>query len=1148
MPASSLFSCLPGRARRVAGFCGSGEAFAVAQFLRGEGAPVLFLARDALSAAHLAEEIPFFAPDVSVRLLPDWETLPYDAFAPPAEAVGARVKALSLLLDSAPGITIAAATAALGPFAPPRFVAAHAFELQVGGKVNLLGLAARLSLGGYARVEQVRAPGEFAVRGGQADVFPAGGRKPLRVVLFDDEVEEIRVFNPETQLSESRVESFRALPAREFDFSAEGVKVFQKEFGARFGDERGGGEILDKVRSGEAPPGAEYLIPLFFAEGEAARLFDYLPDNQRILTHDDARDGLESFLHQARLRQKVVSVYEGRPVIPAAELFLSLEDFFLAMKKFGALSLRGEDGCGPPPEVSDTGSVAELARRFSGKLILAADGEGRREMLRSALRAEKIRTANISEFAEAKAGEVSLAVAPLRSGFAWRDESLNEDVIALTESEIFQARLAPRSRRAAAVSASESFRAEEIRAGDLVAHEAHGIGRCLGMKTMKMGGSEGEFLELEYAEGGRLWLPVSQLGNLRRHHGGGVSGKGGEGGEGGKGGEGEGGEGGDGGVALSKLGSSAWRKSRAKAAKRARDTAARLLEIAANRAANSRVRVPVDSAALARFAASFPHPETPDQARAAEEVLADLQSAKPMDRLLAADVGFGKTEVAMRAACAAALRGEQSAILAPTTLLASQHFRNFTDRFAGWPVRVAELTRHATAAQRRDFFDKLARGETDIAVGTHALLGREAKWKNLGLAVIDEEHRFGVRQKERFKEMRADVDILALSATPIPRSLSLSLEGVRDFSVITTPPQSRLPVKTLVAPFSRALTTEACEREMLRGGQVFFVHNETRDLEATAARLEEWLPRARIVSAHGGMRASRVEDAMRKFLRREADVLVCTTIVESGLDIPNANTLVVDRADRMGLSRLHQLRGRVGRSRAQAFAYFLTPPEGAMTRGAEERLAAIASHSELGGGFHLAMRDLEIRGAGEALGERQSGELEAVGYGVFHSLLKRALRDLKRGRKGAGGVSEDVEAVADLGGAALLPSGYVAGVNERLRCYCRLAECASEEDLRAARGELEDRFGRLPAEAELLLEGHRLRLLCARTGAVRIRAAKTGATIEFGESPPVAEALVRKIAAGECGVVGRNGVRLMGLAEDALERARGVGGFLEGLG
>ena len=367
MPASSLFSCLPGRARRVAGFCGSGEAFAVAQFLRGERGPVLFLARDALSAAHLAEEIPFFAPDVSVRLLPDWETLPYDAFAPPAEAVGARVKALSLLLDSAPGITIAAATAALGPFAPPRFVAAHAFELQVGGKVNLLGLAARLSLGGYARVEQVRAPGEFAVRGGQADVFPAGGRKPLRVVLFDDEVEEIRVFNPETQLSESRVESFRALPAREFDFSAEGVKVFQKEFGARFGDERGGGEILDKVRSGEAPPGAEYLIPLFFAEGAAARLFDYLPDNQRILTHDDARDGLESFLHQARLRQKVVSVYEGRPVIPAAELFLSLEDFFLAMKKFGALSLRGEDGCGPPPEVSDTGSVAELARRFSGE-------------------------------------------------------------------------------------------------------------------------------------------------------------------------------------------------------------------------------------------------------------------------------------------------------------------------------------------------------------------------------------------------------------------------------------------------------------------------------------------------------------------------------------------------------------------------------------------------------------------------------------------------------------------------------------------------------------------------------------------------------------------------------------------------------------
>ena len=1144
MPSSSLFSALPERSRRVAGFCGSGEALAIARFVRGDGRPALLLARDALSAAHLAEEIPFFAPELPVQLLPDWETLPYDAFAPPAEAVGARAKALSRLLDAAPGITIAAATAALGPFAPPRFIAARAFELQVGGTINLSALAARLALGGYARVEQVRAPGEFAVRGGQADIFPAGEFKPLRVVLFDDEVEEIRVFNPETQLSESRAESFQALPAREFDLSPEGARIFQNAFASRFGDERGGAEILSKVRNGEAPPGAEYMLPLFFSEGAPARLFDYAPENCRVLLHHDARDNLEAFLHQARLRQKIVSVYEGRPTIPAAELFLSLEEFFLAMKKWRALILQGEDGCAPPPEVSDMGGVAALARKFSGKLILAADGEGRREMLESALRAEGIQTANISEFAEAQAGEVSLAVAPLRSGFVWRDESSGENIIALTESEVFQTRLPPRSRRAAAVSASESFRAEEIHAGDLVAHEVHGIGRCLGMKTMQMGGSVGEFLELEYAEGGRLWLPVSQLGNLRRHHGGGAGGAGGAGAQGAAGGEGE--------VALSKLGSSSWRKSRAKAAKRARDTAARLLEIAANRAANARVRPPVDSAALARFAAAFPHPETPDQARAAAEVLADMQSPKPMDRLLAADVGFGKTEVAMRAACAAALRGEQSAILAPTTLLASQHFRNFTDRFAGWPIRVAELTRHATAPQRRDFFRKLSRGETDIAVGTHALLGREAKWKNLGLAVIDEEHRFGVRQKERFKEMRADVDILALSATPIPRSLSLSLEGVREFSVITTPPQSRLPVKTLVAPFSRALAAEACEREMLRGGQVFFVHNEIRDLESAASRLAEWLPRARIVSAHGGMTAARLEEAMRKFLRREADILVCTTIVESGLDIPNANTLVVDRADRMGLSRLHQLRGRVGRSHAQAFAYFLTPPAGAMTRGAEERLAAIASHSELGGGFHLAMRDLEIRGAGEALGERQSGELDAVGYGVFHSLLKKALRDLRRegkgGRAAKGLVSEDVEAVADLGAAALLPSGYVAGVNERLRCYCRLAECGSEADLHAAREELEDRFGRLPPEAELLLESHRLRLLCARTGATRIRAAKDGATIEFGENPPVAKALVEKVAAGECGVAGRNGARLTGLPENAQERARRIGAFLEGLG
>ena len=1127
MPPSSLFSVSPEKSRRVVGFCGAGEALAIARFVRGERRPALFLARDALSAAHLAEEIPFFAPDLPVRHLPDWETLPYDAFAPPAEAVGARARALSNLLDEQPGITVAAATAALGPFAPPHFIAARVFQIRLGGKINLSALAARLALGGYARVHQVRAPGEFAVRGGQADIFPAGESKPLRVVLFDDEVEEIRIFNPETQRSESRVESFQALPAREFDLSPEGVKQFQSAFTQRFGDERGGAEILKKIRNGEAPPGAEYMLPLFFSDEKTVRLFDYLPENCRVFFHQDAQGNMESFLHQARLRQKIVSVYEGRPVVPAAELFLSMERFFLEMKKFPVATLQGESGCPPPPDISaisGAGGAGEFARDFHGKLIIAADGEGRREMLENSLRADGASTENISAFSEARDGVVSLAVAPLRAGFSWPEEN----AVVLTESEIFQTRLPPRSRRAAAVSASDSARADDIRAGDLVAHEVHGIGRCLGMKTMRMDGADGEFLELEYAEGGRLWLPVSQLGNLQRHHGGGGAEE----------------------PALSKLGSSAWRKNRAKAAKRARDTAAKILETAARRAAKARSRRKIDEAAMAKFAAAFPHPETPDQARAAAEVLLDLEKDKPMDRLLAADVGFGKTEVAMRAACAVALCGEQTAVLAPTTLLASQHFRNFTDRFAGWPIRVAELTRHTSAAERRVFFRDLASGRTDIAVGTHALLSRDAKWKNLGLAVIDEEHRFGVRQKERCKEMRADVDVLALSATPIPRSLSLSLEGVRDFSVMSTPPQSRLAVKTMVAPFSRALVAEACERELLRGGQVFFVHNEIRDMESAASRLAEWLPRARIVIAHGGMAAAQLEDAMRRFLRREADILACTTIVESGLDIPNANTLVVDRADRMGISRLHQLRGRVGRSHAQAFAYFLTPPEGAMTQSAEERLSAIASHSDLGGGFHLAMRDLEIRGAGEALGERQSGEMNTVGYGVFHSLLKKALRELGRGGKQAGadfGEGDDVEATVDLGASAMLPASYVSGVNERLRCYLRLSECGSEGEILEARTELEDRFGRLPDEAELLLESHRLRLLCARTGAIRIRAAKSGATIMFGENPPAAEALVRKVAAGECKMSGRNGARLTEMPEDAKECAERIREFLEEL-
>ena len=1182
MPCLALISASPERTRRVAGFFGAGEALAVARFVRGDRPSALFLARDALAAAHLAEEIPFFAPDLPARLLPDWETLPYDAFAPPAEAVGARAAALAAMLDQQPGLTIAAAPAALGPFAPPAFVAARAFAVAVGGNINPVALAARLARGGYARVHQVRAPGEFAVRGGQLDFFPAGESQPLRVVLFDDEVEEVRTFDPETQRSTGRVQSFRALPAREFDLSPEGVATFCEEFNRRFGDDSGGadgaggvgGSVLRKVRNGEAPPGAEHMLPMFF--GETARLFDYLPDDCRILMHDDARGAMEAFLRQARTRQKIVSVYEGRPAIPAAELFLGMDEFFSRLQSFPNITLEGDSGCAPPPPVTSPPEVAAFFRDFSGTLIVAADGEGRREMLESALRSDGVATATVGEFSECEPGRVNLAVAPLRAGFCLESENL----AVLTETEIFQTRLPPRSRRVAAVSAPEFARADDIREGDLVAHQVHGIGRFLGMKVAEMGGVAGEYLELEYAEDGRLWLPVSQLGSLRRHHGGSGSGSGhapgsDSGSDSGTGtGTGSGSGkilGGGGGVdefvdesdpggrvkesseapgpALSKLGSSAWRKARAKAAKRARDTAARILEVAARRASKQRTPRKLDAAALAKFAAGFPHPETPDQARAAAEALLDLEREKPMDRLLAADVGFGKTEVAMRAACAVALCGEQAAILAPTTLLASQHYRTFSDRFAGWPIRVGALTRHVQPAARRAFLQELAAGTIDIAVGTHALLGRDVKWKKLGLAVIDEEHRFGVRQKERCKEMRADVDVLALSATPIPRSLSLSLEGVRDFSVMATPPAARLPVRTLVAPFSRATVAEACERELLRGGQVFFVHNEIRDMESAAERLGEWLPRARIAAAHGGMTAAKLESAMRKFLRREADVLLCTTIVESGLDIANANTLVVDRADRMGISRLHQLRGRVGRSRAQAFAYFLTPPAGGMTRAAEERLSAIASHSELGGGFHLAMRDLEIRGAGEALGERQSGEMDAVGYGVFHSLLKAELKrqregDVKLKEKADDSEFGDLEAAVDLGASALLPSGYVSGVNERLRCYRKLSECEGAAELFAARGELEDRFGKLPPEAELLLESHRLRLLSLRVGATRIRATASGATVTFVSNPPCAERLLRRTMAGDCRALGTNAVRLPGMPENPLARARKVADFM----
>ncbi len=1056
------------------------------------------------------DELAFFAPALPARLLPDWDVLPYDIFSPSAETAGRRIAALAAA--GGDGITVAAAATALEKFPPPEFVAARTFDLQTGGKLDLHAMKERLLRCGYTNTGRVCAPGEFSLCGGQMDVFPPGCDSPFRLVMLDDEIEQIRIFDPRTQRSQKETSRVRLLPAGECDLSAEGRERFLSAWRERFGEE----EPPPEMSAEKAPAGAECLLPLFFEK--SAALFDYLTSRHLLFVADGARDAAADFLQRARERETSARA-RGRAVLPAEELFLNAREFFARAKAQGAIELRGAlSATKPPPLLRRAGetpaqSAAAAARAVAAKgmrVVVATAGEGARAaMLREfAKEKETNRARAIDGFGELEkcgAGEITVAVAALRGGFLLPERKL----AVICENETTAgARAVLRAQNS-----GDFSDAGEILPGDFVVHRQHGIGKCHGLKTATLGGIAGEFFEIEYADEKRLWLPVAQMHQLCRHHGGG---------------------------ALSSLGGGGWRRARRRAEKNARDTAARLLEIHARRLAAGGGGIRPDEKTLAQFASRFPWPETPDQSRAIEETLADMRAEKPMDRLIAADVGFGKTEIAMRAACACALSGAQTAILAPTTLLAEQHARNFADRFAGFPATVGALNRLTGAREKKQLLQSLAEGKTDIAVGTHALLQTSARYKNLGLVVIDEEHRFGVRQKEHFKSLRANVNVLSLSATPIPRTTAMATEGLRDLSLVSTPPAGRLPIQTMVRPFSRGVIAEACEREMQRGGQIYFVHNDIGGIEDAALQLREWIPRAQTAVAHGRMPAARIEEAMRRFLRGEAHILVCTTIIESGLDIANVNTVIVNRADAMGVSRLHQLRGRVGRALHQGYAYFLTPAFGAATKEGAERLAAVRDCAQLGGGFLLAMRDLEIRGAGEILGERQSGEIAGVGCALYQKMVREAARAL-RGKPAQSPVT------VDLGEQARLPENYVYSAGERMRYYWRLGGCESQRAVGDVLAEWEDRFGRAPAAAQILIASHRVRLLAESAGANSVRAARGGKTvIDFSGDEICRESLMQKSGEEECEWSGET--VMLPPCESALARAEQAGDFLRALG
>jgi transcription-repair coupling factor (superfamily II helicase) len=1061
---------------------GSQDALWLAQTARATpGRLLIVMTANALDAQRLLEEIPWFAPELETRLLPDWETLPYDNFSPHQDLVSERLATLWAVHNKACRILLVPAAIAAYRLAPPAFLAAYAFTFVKGENLDAEQFRAQMTLAGYHHVTQVVSPGEYSIRGGLIDLFPMGSALPYRIDLFDNEIENLRAFDVDTQRTLHPVREIRLLPAREFPMNDQGRTCFRQKFREIFEGDPARAQIYKDVSAGMATAGIEYYLPLFFEE--TATLFDYLPENALLTLHGDVPGALADFWRETRSRYEMRSGDKARPLLKPQMLFLSEEEFFLAVKGHDRIQIPPRNDAPVVDIAIDRRAADPLAAlkrflaEFPGRALLLAESPGRRETLAQMLAEHALKPAPAASLEDFLTGSdaFALSVAPLHAGIL-----LENRLALMTEYELYAGSVrTPRKARGKRASLDNWLKdLTELQVGDPVVHEFHGIGRYMGLTRMDLGEGTQEFLELCYADEAKLFVPVSQLHVIARYSGADPES-----------------------APLHTLGSGQWEKARKKAALQARDTAAELLALYAHRAARQGYAFSFSEQDYRAFAEGFGFEETPDQSAAIAAVLDDMKSGKPMDRLVCGDVGFGKTEVALRAAFCAVAGGKQVAVLCPTTLLCEQHYQTFADRFADWPIRVAEVSRFRNAKESARTLQDLAEGKIDIVIGTHKLIAKEMKFARLGLVVIDEEHRFGVRQKEALKALRAEVDVLTLTATPIPRTLAMSLEGMRDFSVIATAPEKRLSIKTFVAHFSDGLIREAVLRELKRGGQVYFLHNEVKSIEAMREKLEKLVPEARIAVGHGQMHERELERVMRDFISQRANLLLCTTIIETGIDNPHANTIIINRAEKFGLAQLHQLRGRVGRSHHQAYAYLLAQDEKAITKQARQRLEAIQRMEELGSGFYLAMHDLEIRGAGEVLGENQSGEMQEIGFNLFTDMLNRAVQMLRQGKYPG---EEDLTRPANLATdinlhvPALLPDTYCPDICERLNLYKRLGNCETAQDIDALQEELIDRFGNLPPQGESLIAVHRLRLLLKPYCVQKLDAAADRIVFTFG--------------------------------------------------
>lgn len=1090
-----------GDKKHLGNMIGGALALSIGEHALAHSQHTLLVVPDPQLALKLQGELEQFYPG-DVALFPDWETLPYDNFSPHQDIISDRIARLYALPQQANGITIVPVSTLLQRQSPRDYLMQHTLMVKTGDLFSLDKLRVQLENSGYRHVDQVFGPGEYASRGSILDLYPMGSSAPYRIDFFDDEIDTIRTFDPENQRSIEDISEIRLLPAHEFPTTKEAIEEFRTRWRQQFDARREPESIYMQVTKGTWPAGIEYWQPLFFDHTET--LFDYVSDDAQVIMVGEVETAVDNFLTDVDSRYEQRKVDPLRPLLAPKELWLEKDEFFSRLKQYPQLQYHTDaidEKAGrtnaPVEALPDIAvqhqlkepmaQIRQFTEQFNGNIVFSVESEGRREALLELLHRIKLRPVEQSNLSEALASNerFTLIIGQCEHGFRYQDR-----FALICESDMLGDRVIQRRKKEKRSINSDTVirNLAELKPGQPVVHIDHGIGRYVGLQTLEAGGMTTEYVTLEYQNDAKLYVPVASLNLIGRYSGGAEES-----------------------APLHKLGGEAWAKARRKAAEKVRDVAAELLDVYAKRELKPGYKFKLDRDQYATFKAGFPFEETDDQAQTINAVMSDMCQPKAMDRLVCGDVGFGKTEVAMRAAFVSTDNGKQVAVLVPTTLLAQQHFENFRDRFANLPIRVEVLSRFKSAKEQKAILQDVADGKVDIVVGTHKLLSSDIRFKDLGLLIVDEEHRFGVRQKEKVKAMRADVDILTLTATPIPRTLNMAMSGMRDLSIIATPPARRLAIKTFVRQNEDSVVREAILREIMRGGQVYFLHNQVETIEKVAADLEKLVPEARVTVAHGQMRERELERVMNDFYHQRFNLLVCTTIIETGIDVPTANTIIMDRADNLGLAQLHQLRGRVGRSHHQAYAYLLTPHPKAMTKDAIKRLDAIASLEDLGAGFTLATHDLEIRGAGELLGDEQSGQIQSVGFSLYMEMLEQAVEALKEGREPSLDDLLREQTEVELRIPALLPDDYIPDINTRLSMYKRIASVGNEDELNELKVELIDRFGLLPDAAKHLLEVAKMKLRGGSLKVKKVEAHDKGGYIEFYPDADINPAFLVKL-------------------------------------